>query len=71
MIGFILGLGAALGLGVVAEGVETRDTWDWLRGMGCPAIQGYYLHRPAPAHEISAWLRSDGPARLVEQAVGA
>ncbi len=45
MIGFMLGLGSALGLGVVAEGVETRDTWEWLQGMRCPAIQGY-LHRP-------------------------
>jgi diguanylate cyclase len=70
MIGFMLGLGAALGLGVVAEGVETRDTWEWLHAMGCPAIQGYYLHRPTPADEFSAWLRSDGLPRPVEQTIG-
>src|SRR6185312_4646486 len=70
MIGFILGLGTALGLGVVAEGVETRDTWEWLRGKGCPAIQGYYLHRPVPADEFGAWLRSNRLPHPVEHAVG-
>jgi diguanylate cyclase (GGDEF)-like protein len=70
LIAFILGLGGALGLGVVVEGVETRDTWEWLHDLGCPAIQGYYLHRPVPADEFSAWLRSDTLPHPIEQATG-
>jgi EAL domain-containing protein (putative c-di-GMP-specific phosphodiesterase class I) len=45
-----------LGLKVVAEGVEDRASVDRLRGMGCDEIQGYYLSRPVPADEITAWL---------------
>jgi len=66
MIGFVLGLGSALGLGVVMEGVETRDTWEWLHDLGCPAIQGYYVRRPEPADEFSAWLRGAAFPRPIE-----
>ncbi|HVA91031.1 MAG TPA: EAL domain-containing protein, partial [Chloroflexota bacterium] len=62
LVSFILGLGVTLGLGVVVEGVETRETWDWLRNLGCPAIQGYYVSRPAPAAEFISWLTNRAQA---------
>jgi len=53
-------LGHALGLRVVAEGIENRATWDRLVGMGCDVAQGYYLSRPLPADALAHWLR-DSP----------
>ena len=50
-------LGRNLGLDVVAEGVENAEVWERLRALGCTAAQGYYLSRPLPAADLSAWLR--------------
>ncbi len=50
-------LGHNLGLTVVAEGVEDKPTWDMLGQFGCDAAQGYYMARPMPGAELSAWLR--------------
>ncbi|HUG74786.1 MAG TPA: EAL domain-containing protein [Acidimicrobiia bacterium] len=46
----------ALDMRVVAEGVEDRATWDQLRSAGCDLVQGYYLARPMPFTDLSAWL---------------
>ncbi|MGH2499120.1 MAG: putative bifunctional diguanylate cyclase/phosphodiesterase, partial [Candidatus Limnocylindria bacterium] len=51
-------LSHSLGLGVVAEGVEDRETWDALLALGCDRAQGYYLSRPLPAGELTRWLRA-------------
>ncbi|WP_084637693.1 putative bifunctional diguanylate cyclase/phosphodiesterase [Paludibacterium yongneupense] len=48
----ILALAAALGLDVVAEGVETASQVEHLRKMGCAKLQGFYFAPPAPADEI-------------------
>lgn len=45
----VLGLGRALGLDVVAEGVETAEDLATLEALGCRFMQGYHLGRPAPA----------------------
>ncbi|MGX7704592.1 putative bifunctional diguanylate cyclase/phosphodiesterase [Methylobacterium sp. Gmos1] len=47
----VLGLGRALGLEVVAEGVETAEDLATLRSLGCPFVQGYHLGRPVPAEQ--------------------
>ncbi len=47
-----------LGLRVVAEGVESADILELLRGLGCDIVQGYYLTRPLSAHDLAIWLRS-------------
>jgi EAL domain-containing protein (putative c-di-GMP-specific phosphodiesterase class I) len=38
--------GVALGIGVIAEGVETQSEWEWLREHGATYTQGYYVARP-------------------------
>jgi diguanylate cyclase len=50
-------LGHNLGLHVVAEGVENRDTWDQLAALGCDTAQGYHLGRPMPAADLERWLQ--------------
>ncbi len=45
----IISLGRALGLRLVAEGVETRRQLDELRRLGCDRAQGFMFARPRPA----------------------
>jgi predicted signal transduction protein with EAL and GGDEF domain len=45
-------LAHALGLRVVAEGIEDEATWRRLRAVDCDAAQGYHLSRPLPAAEF-------------------
>ena len=64
-------LAHALGLRVVAEGVETRRTWDRLAALGCDEAQGYWLGRPGPAEEVLARvaaIESSTAARVVPTA---
>jgi diguanylate cyclase (GGDEF)-like protein len=56
-------LAHAVGLRVVAEGIEDEATWSRLRAVGCDAAQGYYLSRPLPAGELEA-----GAAAIAERA---
>lgn len=43
---------------VVAEGVEDRADWDFLRLSGCDLAQGHFIARPMPAAELPAWMRA-------------
>jgi len=49
----IVRLGHALGLRIVAEGVETRGQRDALRALGCDEMQGYYFSRPLPPEALA------------------
>jgi diguanylate cyclase (GGDEF)-like protein len=46
-----------LELRVVAEGIETAAVCERLAAMGCDIGQGYLISRPAPAEELTPWLR--------------
>ena len=52
----IVDLAHSLGLRVVAEGVETAETWRALEAMGCDLAQGYLISRPVPGDEVTQWL---------------
>jgi EAL domain-containing protein (putative c-di-GMP-specific phosphodiesterase class I) len=46
-----------IGLRVVAEGVEDRQTYEMLVVLGCDSVQGYYISRPLPPEEFTQWLQ--------------
>ncbi|RPE79780.1 bifunctional diguanylate cyclase/phosphodiesterase [Vulcaniibacterium tengchongense] len=54
----LLALGHSLGLTVIAEGVETRAQYEWLRRHGCDQVQGYWFGRPAPLEGVARELRA-------------
>ncbi len=60
IVSAIVGLGASLGVQVVAEGVETERDARTLASLGCGAAQGFLFARPLPLAEL---LRRHAPAR--------
>jgi hypothetical protein len=58
----IISMGKALGLTVVAEGVETTEQDAFLRGHSCDELQGFLFSKPVPADDVPALLRSVVPS---------
>jgi EAL domain-containing protein (putative c-di-GMP-specific phosphodiesterase class I) len=56
-------LGHALGLRVVAEGIEDEATLALLTGMGCDLAQGYFIGRPAAAETFHGRPGFGAPSR--------
>ncbi len=52
----VVSMAGKLGLGLLAEGVETREQLDELQRIGCDQVQGYYYSRPMPEEEFFALL---------------
>jgi EAL domain-containing protein (putative c-di-GMP-specific phosphodiesterase class I) len=52
----IIRLGAALNLGVIAEGIESPVIVEKLLELGCHRGQGYLISRPVPAAELASML---------------
>ena len=50
-----------LGMQVVAEGVETEGVYQQMVELGCDAVQGYHIHRPAPAADLTRWIEGRSP----------
>jgi diguanylate cyclase (GGDEF)-like protein/PAS domain S-box-containing protein len=68
----VIGLGSALQVSIIAEGVETADQLQFLADEGCDGIQGYYLGRPAPIASYSWILAGEKPpeAKVAERLAG-
>ena len=64
MVKNLIGLAHGLGMGVVAEGVETKEDAQLLKEMDCDMAQGYYFARPMPEDELEAWLSKKGVTSL-------
>jgi diguanylate cyclase (GGDEF)-like protein len=51
-------LGHNMGLVVIAEGVETKESWGILKRLGCDMAQGYYMSPPLPVAKFGEWYAS-------------
>jgi diguanylate cyclase (GGDEF)-like protein/PAS domain S-box-containing protein len=58
----LIAMAHTLQVGLVAEGVETREQLDFLRAHGCHEAQGYYLGRPVEPQEFEALIRTQQAA---------
>ena len=54
----ILSLGRAMGISVIAEGVETEEQRGYLAALGCHSFQGYLFSRPLPLDKFEAFVQS-------------
>jgi len=54
----IIDLAHNIGIKVVAEGVEDKETYDMLKTLGCDAIQGFYISTPLSAIELATWIKT-------------
>jgi diguanylate cyclase (GGDEF)-like protein/PAS domain S-box-containing protein len=59
LVAGIIAMAAALGLGVIAEGVETQSQLEDLKRLHCRSAQGYYLARPMPADAFRRLVTED------------
>lgn len=53
----IIALGRGLGIRVLAEGVERRAEYEWLRHHGCTHFQGYYFSPPLTGADFAGFVR--------------
>jgi diguanylate cyclase (GGDEF)-like protein/PAS domain S-box-containing protein len=54
----IIKLGHNIGIPVLADGIETRETWTRLIELGCDLAQGPLICEPVPAAQLESWLRT-------------
>ena len=50
----VLALGESLGIPVLAEGIETKEQWQFLARAGCAKGQGYLFAKPASLAQLPA-----------------
>lgn len=60
----IIALGRTLKLDVVAEGIESEATLDYLRRHGCTQAQGYHVCKPISANAFESWFKDHRHAAL-------
>jgi len=54
----VISMGKALGMTVIAEGVETVEQQEFLRSHTCDEMQGFLFSKPLPPRELAELLRS-------------
>jgi diguanylate cyclase (GGDEF)-like protein len=59
----VVTLGRALGMDIVAEGIETEFEARMMTEFGCTELQGYYFSKPIPADEFVELLKTFRPGR--------
>lgn len=58
IIDTVISLGHKLNLGIIAEGVETKEQYDYLEMEGCDKVQGYYFSKPLLPEEVIEILKA-------------
>ena len=63
----IVGLGKAMKLEVVAEGVETDQQYAIVRRLGCDLVQGYFIAHPMPADQLLVWVEGHADTQSIKK----
>ena len=63
LVASIVDIGKSMDIEIVAEGVETMQHAEILRGLGCEVLQGYALARPMARDALEKFLRKGQQAR--------
>lgn len=58
----MIGFASAVGLRIVAEGVEDAETLEILTTLGCGLAQGYHISRPLEPEAMTRWLTTADPS---------
>jgi diguanylate cyclase (GGDEF)-like protein len=66
IVSAVVQLAHALGLRVVAEGVETSGQRNILLDLGCDELQGFFFARPMPADMLLGWTKGRKPAGVAD-----
>ena len=54
----IVNLASRLNLDAIAEGVDTKELYEFLKQLGCNAYQGYLFSKPLPQEDFQYFLKS-------------
>ncbi len=63
VISSVVTLAKSLNLETVSEGVERQEQVDFLRGLGCDLIQGYFFFRPMPGTDFEGLIGGEATAK--------
>jgi len=66
ILAIMIQLGYALGMSIVAEGIEDEGQFQFLQGLGCHRMQGYHLAKPLAADDLSEFLDDYEMQRVME-----
>jgi diguanylate cyclase (GGDEF)-like protein/PAS domain S-box-containing protein len=64
-------LAHAIGMHVVAEGIETAEQLDLARSLGCDEVQGFLVSKPLPPEQATVWLSGQHTRELLQTAAQA
>jgi diguanylate cyclase (GGDEF)-like protein/PAS domain S-box-containing protein len=64
IVSAVINMGRSLHIGVVAEGIQSRDQLVFLQARDCPEGQGYYFGPPVPAPQLTLILNEGGMKRF-------
>jgi diguanylate cyclase len=56
IVSAVINMGRSLNMRVVAEGIQTRDQFEFLKDRHCPEGQGYFFAPPVPAAQLTELL---------------
>ena len=59
MVELMVDIAKFLSVPVIAEGVETQEQVDLLRGCGCDMVQGYYFSKPVPPEDFARFIAAE------------
>jgi EAL domain-containing protein (putative c-di-GMP-specific phosphodiesterase class I) len=62
IISAIVAMGKAMGMTIVAEGIETTEQLKFLEKLNCDLAQGYLFSKPLPEQDATIYLKNNKPA---------